>query len=98
MDTYGIIDPVELARIREVNETQVNYEDLKSAMIEQINKQWKSNNEIIGSFRNKYYNFDYTITTSYNATGDRTLTFLHTGSSLHDYRWVDIKNWLNTRL
>ena len=98
MDTHGIIDPVELARIRTANAEMVNFQDLKKAMIQRINKQWKSKNEIQGSFKNKYYNFEYTIETSYNQTGNRTIRFHHTGKTLHDYNSFDINNWLNSIL
>ena len=92
---HDIIDPVELARIRTANAEIVYFQDLKKAMIQRINEQWKSKNEIQGSFKNKYYNFEYTILTSYNQTGNRTIQFHNTGKILHDYNYIDIKNWLN---
>ena len=56
MDTQGITEPTELARIRTANAEQVYFQDLKNEMIKRLNQQWKSCNEIQGSFQNKYYN------------------------------------------
>ena len=98
MDTHDIIDPVELARIRTANEEMVFFQDLKNNMIARINQQWKSCNEVQGSFKNSYYNFTYTIENSYNQTGNRTICFHHTGKTLHDYNYFDIKIWLNSIL
>ena len=98
MDTQGIIDPEELARIGTANAEMVYFQDLKKNMIVRINQQWKSCNEVQGSFQNEYYNFEYTIENSYNQSGNRTIRFHHTGKTLHYYNTVDINNWLNTIL
>ena len=98
MDTQGITEATELARIRAVNAEQVYFQDLKNEMIIRLNQQWKSCNEIQGSFQNKYYNFEYIIIDCYNQSGDRKFHFIHNGKILHDYRCNDIKNWLKTIL
>lgn len=98
MYTQDITTPKELARIRALNAEQVYFQDLKNEMIISLNQQWKSCNEIQGSFQNKYYNFEYTIVDCYNQSGDRKLHFLDSGKKLHDYRCNDIKNWLKTIL
>ena len=98
MNTQGIIDPVELARIRTANAKEVYFQDLKTAMIQRINQQWTSKNQISGSFQNAYYNFNYTIEDCYNQTGNRTIQFHPSGKTLHDYNYMDIKNWLRSIL
>ena len=98
METQDIIDPEELARIRTANAEMVYFQDLKKNMIVRINQQWKSCNEVQGSFRNDYYNFEYTIENSYNQSGNRTIRFHNTGKTLHDYNTNDIKNWLNNHV
>ena len=90
MDTYGITDPIELEKIRKEIKEQVYFQDLTSSIITQIAQQWMSVNEVHGEVKNKYYNFDYIIKDSWNQTGNRTVTFLNTGKTIHDYKWVDI--------
>ena len=98
MDIQGISEPTELERIRSANAEQVYFQDLKNEMIIRMNQQWKSCNEIQGTFQNKYYNFEYTIVNCYNQSGNRKFQFIHSGKTLNDYRCNDIKNWLKTNL
>ncbi len=101
MNTYGIIDPCALKRIREENAEKVNFEHLQQMIIEKINKEWKSKSKIHQTISNNYYNLEYTIEDSYNHTGNRTIEFLNRssgGKKLHDYNWIDIKNWLRIHI
>ena len=76
----------------------VYFEDLKKSIIDKISKEWKSKEPIHGKIQNKYNNIEYTIEDCYNKTGNRTLMFLHTGKTLHDYNFNDIKYWLEKTL
>ena len=94
MNTYEIIDPYVLERVRKENAEQVYFQQLQQLIITKINKEWKSNKSIHEIIKNKYYNLEYTIENCYNQTGNRTLTFLNSGKKIHDYNYFDIKNWL----
>ena len=98
MNIQSMIDSVELARIKTANTEKVYFQDLKIAMIKRINEQWNSNNEIQGSFQNKYYNFNYSIENCNNRMCNRTIRFHSSGETLRGYTYMDIKNWLNTIL
>ena len=89
MDTQGITEATELARIRAVNAEQVYFQDLKNEMIIRLNQQWKSCNEIQGSFQNKYYNFQYITIDCYNQSGDRNFILYITVNS-----YTTIDGWI----
>lgn len=90
MNTDGIIDPDALARIRKENQEKVEFEQLKESILAQICRDWKRTGPIQRTVQNKYYQFDYIVEDCYNRTGNRTLKFLHTGTTIHDHNYYDI--------
>ena len=72
------------------NQEKVDFEQLKESILAQICRDWKSKDPILRTIQNKYYQFDYIVEDCYNRTGNRTLKFLHTGTTIHDYNYYDI--------
>ena len=60
MNTYGIIDPFALKRIREENAEKVNFEQTQQLIIEKINKEWKSKSKIHQTISNNSMNTNKT--------------------------------------
>lgn len=76
----------------------IYFENLKKCIIDKIIQDWNSKECIHEKIKNKYYDFEYMIEDCYNETGYRNLKFLHTGKTLNDCKFNDIKKWLRYTL